>query len=213
MKYDSVIFDLDGTLLDTLEDLCSSVNFALRAHGMAERTLGEVRSFVGDGVRNLVIRAAAEGTACEEIDSLLHTFRMHYKDHSSDKTKPYDGIIALLQKLKEAGIPTAVVSNKVDVAVQMLVKKYFGDLINVAVGELEGVARKPEPDTVNIAIEKLGVKNPVYVGDSDVDVKTAINAGLDGVFVTWGFRSEEILKKSGATVTVSDTNELWEALL
>ncbi len=212
MKYDSVIFDLDGTLLDTLCDLKNSVNFALRSHGMAERSLGEVRRFVGNGIRNLCKRAAQEGTSEEKVDEILATFRSHYKDHSNDNTKPYDGITELLSSLKSKGIPTAIVSNKVDSAVQTLTEEYFNRLIDVAVGELEGVARKPEPDTVFLAMKKLGCSHPVYVGDSEVDVETAKNAGLDGIFVTWGFRDEEELRAAGADTLVSSVKELWEAL-
>ncbi|MBQ2729412.1 MAG: HAD family hydrolase [Clostridia bacterium] len=212
MKYDSVIFDLDGTLLDTLEDLCDSTNFALSAHNMPRRTLSEVRSFLGNGIRNLIRTSCPEGTDEEEIDRVLVTFRDHYKNNIRNKTKPYDGVISLLEKLKSENVPTAVVSNKVDVAVKMLVSCFFGSLVDVAVGELEGVKRKPAPDTVRIAMEKLCVTNPVYVGDSEVDVQTAKNAGLDGVFVTWGFRSEDILRGAGAEVLVHDADELWEVI-
>lgn len=212
MKYDAVIFDLDGTLLDTLEDLTGSVNAALRAYDMPERTVSEVRSFVGTGIGNLIKKSVPEGTREEMINEVLVAFLNHYRDHSADMTKPYDGIISLLSDLKAKGIPTAVVSNKVDIAVQMLVKKYFPDLIDVAVGELEGVSRKPEPDTVFIAMEKLGVMDAVYVGDSEVDVMTAKNASLDGVFVTWGFRTEDDLRGAGARCIVHSAKELWEVL-
>lgn len=206
------IFDLDGTLLNTLDDLCDSVNFALRQFGMPERSLSEIRNFVGNGVRILVKSSAPEGTSENDVDRILSVFREHYKDHSRDKTKPYDGIVELLQYLSEKGIPTAVVSNKVDSAVQALVPEYFGSLISVAIGELEGVKRKPEPDTVLLAMERLGCSRPVYVGDSEVDVKTAKNAAVDGIFVTWGFRSEEELLAAGASVTVHTADELREVL-
>ena len=199
MKYDSVIFDLDGTLLDTLEDLADSMNYALSAHNMKVRTLDEIRAFVGNGMLNLAKKAVPEGTDENTVNAVLATFKAHYADHSQDKTKPYDGIIPLLTSLKERGIPTAVVSNKGDYAVQLLMPKYFGDLIDVAIGELEGVARKPEPDTVHLAMKRMGVKNPVYVGDSEVDVLTAKNAGIDGIFVTWGFRSKKELTEAGAS--------------
>ncbi|MBE6587958.1 MAG: HAD family hydrolase [Ruminococcaceae bacterium] len=212
MKYDSVIFDLDGTLLDTLDDLRDSVNFALRAHGLPERTLPEIRCFVGNGVGNLVKRSAGDVSE-KEVDEILATFRSHYKDHSSDKTKPYEGIIGLLSSLRERGIPTAVVSNKIDSAVRALIPEYFGDLIDVAIGELEGVKRKPAPDTVRLAMERLCVSCPVYVGDSEVDVQTAKNAGIDGIFVTWGFRSEDELRAAGAERLVKSPDELKEALL
>ena len=214
MKYDSVIFDLDGTLLDTLEDLADSMNYALSAHNMKERTLDEIRAFVGNGMLNLAKKAVPEGTDEEVINAVLATFKAHYADHSQDKTKPYDGIIPLLSSLKERGIPTAVVSNKGDYAVQLLMPKYFGDLIDVAIGELEGVARKPEPDTVHLAMKRMGVRNPVYVGDSEVDVLTAKNAGIDGIFVTWGFRSKNELTEAGASeCSIANTaSELEERL-
>lgn len=212
MKYDSVIFDLDGTLLDTLEDLCNSVNFALRAHNFPERSLLEVRSFVGTGVRNLIKKSVGTDMDDETVDTVLSTFKNHYKDHSADKTGPYEGITELLAVLREKGVPTAVVSNKVDIAVQMLVKGYFDGLIDVAIGELDGVNRKPSPDTVYLAMENLGVKNPVYIGDSEIDVLTAKNAGVDGVFVTWGFRDEAQLREAGAEVLVNTAKDLWEVL-
>ncbi|MBQ3527721.1 MAG: HAD family hydrolase [Clostridia bacterium] len=198
MKYDSVIFDLDGTLLDTLEDLCDSMNYALSAHNMKTRTLSEIRVFVGNGMLNLARKAVPEGTDEEALNSVLTAFKAHYADHSQDKTRPYDGITELLSALKERGIPTAVVSNKADYAVKLLMPKYFGDLIGVSLGELEGVPRKPHPDTVRMAIEKMGAHNPVYIGDSEVDVLTAKNAGIDGIFVTWGFRSNKELTEAGA---------------
>ena len=214
MKYDSVIFDLDGTLLDTLEDLADSMNYALSAHNMKVRTLDEIRAFVGNGMLNLAKKAVPEGTDENTVNAVLATFKAHYADHSQDKTKPYDGIIPLLTSLKERGIPTAVVSNKGDYAVQLLMPKYFGDLIDVAIGELEGVARKPEPDTVHLAMKRMGVKNPVYVGDSEVDVLTAKNAGIDGIFVTWGFRSKNELTEAGASeCSIANTaSELEERL-
>lgn len=212
MKYDSVIFDLDGTLLNTLDDLCDSMNFALRAHGMPERTLMETRSFVGDGIRNLAKRSAPADTDEDEIDRLLDTFKNHYKDHICDKTGPYDGIAELLITLKEKGVPTAVVSNKVDIAVKMLVSGFFGSLVDVAIGELEGGKRKPAPDTVFMAMEKLSAKNPVYIGDSEVDVLTAKNAGVDGIFVTWGFRDESVLRDAGGECIVHSVKELSEVL-
>ncbi len=212
MKYDSVIFDLDGTLLDTLEDLWASVNFALNAFGMPERSIEEVRAFVGNGIGNLIKRAVPEGCSDCLCGEVLDAFKSHYKDHSRDMTRPYEGIIPLLERLKAEGVKTAIVSNKADFAVQALVPVYFDGLIDVAVGELSGVPRKPEPDTVHLAMEKLSAKRAVYVGDSEVDVKTAKNAGLDGIFVTWGFRSEDVLRGEGAQVIVNTAEELWEVL-
>jgi len=214
MKYDSVIFDLDGTLLNSLEDLCDSMNYALSAHNMKARTLSEIRAFVGNGMLTLARKAVPEGTDEKTVNAVLATFKAHYADHSQDKTRPYEGITELLSALKERGIPTAVVSNKADYAVKLLMPKYFGDLIGVSLGELEGVPRKPHPDTVRMAMEKMGAHNPVYIGDSEVDVLTAKNAGIDGIFVTWGFRSNKELTEAGADedCIVNSVFELEERL-
>ena len=212
MKYDAVIFDLDGTLLDTLCDLRDSVNFALSAFGFPPRTTQEIRAFVGNGIGKLIKRSVPDGCSEELCNEVLDTFKAYYKDHSRDKTKPYEGIVSLLQRLKAEGTRTAIVSNKADFAVQEIVPVYFSGLIDVAVGELSGVPRKPCPDMVHLAMERLSSGRAVYVGDSEVDVQTAKNAGLDGVFVTWGFREREVLEGEGAKFIVDSANELWEVL-
>lgn len=202
MEINAVIFDLDGTLLNTLEDLADSTNFALRSFGYQQRTIDEVRQFVGNGVAKLIERAIPEGCDNPNFDNCLAVFKQNYSLNMYNKTRPYDGIIDLLKNLKQKGYKTAVVSNKFDVAVKELCEKYFSGLIDIAVGENEkcGIKKKPSPDTLNIAIERLSVEKDkcVYVGDSDVDIQTAQNAGIACISVLWGFRDEEFLKNSGA---------------
>ena len=213
-KYDTVIFDLDGTLLDTLEDLADAVNDALRSTGMPERTLEEVRAFVGNGVRRLIELAVPGGFENPQFEEVFGKFRAYYGVHCNDKTKPYEGILSLLQDLKEEGFALAIVSNKPDGAVKELSEIYFHDLIQVAIGEREGVKRKPAPDTVFAALGELGVsgERAVYVGDSDVDVMTAKNAGLPCITVLWGFRDKEFLKEQGAKVFASTPEEIKQYL-
>ena len=212
--YDTVIFDLDGTLLNTLQDLADSTNYALALQGMPARTLEEVRRFVGNGVGRLIHRAVPEGTPEEVEARVLADFRAHYTLNMEHKTAPYPGVLPLLDRLGQAGIRTAVVSNKFDSAVKGLCHAYFGARIPVAIGESQGVARKPAPDTVFRALEELGAGTgrAVYVGDSDVDIQTAANAGLPCLSVSWGFRDAEFLTAHGAQRTV-DTPQALEALL
>lgn len=209
----AIIFDLDGTLLDTLEDLCLSVNAALRAYGLPEKTREHVRQSVGNGVRNLMRRSVPEGESNPHFEDCFRTFQKHYAEHLNDHTGPYEGIMELLQKLSEQGYPMAIVSNKSDYAVKELNRNVFGSLIPVAIGESEGVRRKPEPDTVYEAIRELGVSKAdcIYVGDSEVDLQTAKNAEIPCISVSWGFRDREILEDLGAEKIVDTTSELlWE---
>ena len=210
----AVIFDLDGTLLDTLTDLANAVNAALEANGMPVRTIEEIRQFVGNGARNLLIRSVPDGLENPKFEKTLAAFRSYYADHCKDYTKPYEGIMELLESLKQLGIKMAIVSNKPDSAVKELAKEYFGAYIAVAIGDREGVARKPAPDTVYKALEELGVssKEAVYVGDSDVDIMTAMNAEMPCISVTWGFRDREFLMFHGAG-QFADTSEELQALL
>ena len=214
--YNVYIFDLDGTLLDTLQDLANSVNYALRRHGMPEHSLDAVRSFVGNGVRLLMERAVPEGAQNPQFEDTFATFRQHYMQHSLDSTRPYDGIPELIGELKARGCRMAVVSNKMMAATQELVRHFFPD-IPVAIGEHEaaGIRKKPAPDTVYEALRQMGYTvvgssaadtlsvptdiNAVYVGDSDVDLQTARNAGLPCISVLWGFRSRDFLTAHGAT--------------
>lgn len=210
----AIIFDMDGTLLNTLEDLYRSTNAALVQYGFPERTLEEVRQFVGNGARNLLKRAVPGGEDNPHLEDCLLAFQKHYGQHMNDHTRPYEGIPELLKKLSEEGFPMAIVSNKPDFAVRELSRKFFGGMIDVAIGESERVRRKPAPDTVKLAAERLGVPllDCIYVGDSEVDLKTAANCGIPCVSVTWGFRDREYLLGLGAEDTAEDMQELYRLL-
>ena len=209
-KYDTYIFDLDGTLLSTLGDLAASCNYALRTHGMPERTIDEVRRFVGNGVKLLMQRAIPGGLDNPQFDDAYATFRQHYMQHNLDTTQPYPGIMPLLQQLKAEGKHIAVVSNKFYAATRELCRHFFGDLVPVAIGEREDIRKKPAPDTVIEALRQLGVgkEGAVYVGDSDVDVATAKNSGMPCVSVLWGFRDKEFLVEHGATTFISRPEDM-----
>ena len=212
MKYKLIIFDMDGTILDTLEDLKNSMNHALRLHNMSERTLDEIRSFVGNGILKLIERAAIEGTSPEKIKAIHKDFMAYYEMHCTDFTKPYDGVNDLIQKLRERGYKTAVVSNKAHGAVLDLCDQYFPNLFDLAIGERPEIDKKPAPDMVNLVLEQLQVsrEKAVYIGDSDVDVATARNSNLDMIAVDWGFRTREFLVEQGATTIVSKPEEILE---
>ena len=211
MKYDTYIFDLDGTLLDTLQDLATSVNYTLRQHNMPEHSIDDIRRFVGNGVRKLMERAVPDGAQNPLFESAFATFRQYYMQHSLDTTRPYDGIPEMLDELKRRGCRIAVVSNKMMAATQELIAHFFPQ-IEVAIGEheAEGIRKKPAPDTVREALRQLGVttKNAVYVGDSDVDIETAYNSGLPCISVLWGFRDRDFLLSHGATTLISCPEEL-----
>ena len=209
--YKTYIFDMDGTLLDTLSDLAAAVNYALRTHGMPEHSIDDVRRFVGNGVRKLMERAIPDGAANPQFDETFATFRQYYMQHSLDTTRPYDGIPEMLDELKRRGCLIAVVSNKMMAATQELIAHFFPQ-IEVAIDEheAEGIRKKPAPDTVHEALRQLGVttKNAVYVGDSDVDIETAYNSGLPCISVLWGFRDRDFLLSHGATTLISCPEEL-----
>lgn len=212
MRYQTYIFDLDGTLLDTLADLAASVNAALRTFGMPEHSLDDIRSFVGNGVRLLMERAVPDGAQNPQFDAAFSAFREHYMLHSLDTTRPYDGIPETLASLRAQGCHIAVVSNKMMAATQELCRHFFPDTVEVAIGEheAEGIRKKPAPDTVYAALRELGVgvEKAVYVGDSDVDIQTAHNAGLPCISVLWGFRNRDFLIQHGAETFVSTPQEL-----
>ncbi len=214
MEYKAVVFDMDGTILDTLDDLADSVNHALEMYGFPKRRRNEVRAFLGNGMVRLVHLCVPDGTSEEVEAKVLKEHKRYYPLHSTDKTKPYDGITELLKYLKQKGIKTAVVSNKSDSNVQALVKKYFDGLFDVSVGARDGIPRKPASDLVNIALEELGVdkSDAVYIGDSDVDLATARNSGLKMITVLWGFRDRKMLEEHGAEVFVNTSKELEELL-
>lgn len=212
MGYRLVIFDLDGTILDTLEDLTDAVNYALAQNGQPKRSIDEVRRFVGNGIKNLIMRAVQAGTAAEETEKIYNDFMPYYKAHCADKTKPYDGINELLADLKKDGYLTAVVSNKADAAVQKLCDRYFDGRFDYCVGERAGVLKKPAPDSVNEVLKKLAVDRAeaVYVGDSDVDLETAENAGLNCISVSWGFRDERFLTEHGAVKIAGTPKQIMD---
>ena len=219
--YKVYIFDLDGTLLDTLQDLADSVNHALRQYGLPEHSLDDIRRFVGNGVRRLMERATPDGAQNPLFDAVFASFRQYYMEHSLDTTRPYDGIPEMLHALKARGCRLAVVSNKMMAATQSLVAHFFPE-IDVAIGEheAEGIRRKPAPDTVLEALRQLGFPQcqppftvgecppAVYVGDSDVDIATARNSGLPCISVLWGFRDRDFLQAHGATTFVEHPVEL-----
>ena len=209
-KYKTYIFDLDGTLLSTLADLAASTNYALRTHHMPERSLDEVRRFVGNGVKKLMERAIPDGLNNPLFEETFATFRQHYMQHNLDTTQPYPGIMQLLEQLKTEGKNIAVVSNKFYAATRELCHHFFGDLVPVAIGEREDIRKKPAPDTVIEALRELGVdkEGAVYIGDSDVDIMTAKNSGMPCVSVLWGFRDKEFLLEHGATTLISKPEEM-----
>ena len=207
---------MDGTLLYTLEDLTDGLNHALRKNGYPEKTMQEVRSFVGNGIRNEVRCSLPEGTDAQFRQKVYEDFNDYYNVHCGDHTGPYKGIPDLLRKLRVNNVMTAVVSNKGDLAVQELDRQYFDGLLDAGVGEREdeGIAKKPAPDTVNAVLRKLHVdrKDAVYVGDSEVDIETAKNAHMDSIIVDWGYRDHADLVRDGAKVIVSSPEELFEKL-
>lgn len=215
MAYKLAIFDLDGTLLDTLEDLKDSVNFALTKSGFPPRNLDEIRSFIGSGARHLCTCALPNDASDETITKVMSDFQEHYKENGENATRPYDGICEMLSAFKKAGVKTAVLSNKPNHAVIPLCEHYFPALIDFAAGEIAGIPRKPAPDGVLRILEHFGVKKSeaVFIGDADTDVITAKNAGLDAIAVTWGFRDVECLKKAGATVFANSTEELTRIII
>ena len=215
MPYQTAIFDLDGTLLDTLEDLYRAVNTALAARSFPLRSRDEVRMFVGNGVEMLIRRAVPAGCDEETTLATLAHFKTTYAAICKDHTRPYDGILPALATLRERGVRVAVVSNKFDAATKSLCAEYFGDLVEVAIGERADVRKKPAPDTVMEALRELGVtsQGAVYIGDSDVDIRTAENCGMDCISVTWGLRDEDFLLENGAKALVRTPSELLGVII
>ncbi|MEE0325326.1 HAD family hydrolase [Butyricicoccus sp.] len=213
MKH-AVIFDLDGTLLNTLGDLRAATNHALEVRGLPPHSMEEIRQFIGNGIRLLICRAMPEGTPEAEIDAALDDFKAYYAAHIHDRTVPYDGIPQLLTALKKRGIQVAVLSNKIDSASQQLIEYFFPGKTDVVFGEHVGVPRKPDPTSCRMVMQQLGVQpeQVLYVGDSGTDMQTAKNAGLYAVGVTWGFRSKEVLLKYGADVLVHRPEQILQIL-
>lgn len=211
-RYRLAIFDLDGTLLDTILDLAAATNAALAANGYPARSVDEVRSFVGDGTKKLIARAVPSGTGESNIARVHADFIAYYTAHSADRTAPYAGILDMLRALRARGVKTAVLSNKVDHATRALCDRYFSGLLDVVAGEREGegIPKKPAPDGVFEIMRTANVtaEEAVYVGDSEVDIKTARNAGIDEILVSWGFRDAALLRQNGARNIVDTAKEL-----
>ncbi len=208
--YSTYIFDLDGTLLSTLDDLAASTNYALQSQGLPTHSVDDVRRFVGNGVKKLIERAVPGGADNPKFEAVYATFRSHYLEHSLDTTHPYPGVTDMLAELKRRGKRIAVVSNKFYAATQELCRHFFGDTVEVAIGEREGIRKKPAPDTVDEAFRQLGVgkEDAVYIGDSDVDVATAKNSGLPCISVLWGFRDKDFLVSCGAKTFITEPSQL-----
>lgn len=212
--YQLAIFDLDGTLLDTLADLRQGINYALGTQGFASRSMAEVRAFVGNGIRKLVERAVPAGTSEAQMDAVYEAFNPYYAKHCADLTVPYDGILPLLQKLQAQGVVCALVSNKPDYAVQTLAAQYFPGLLAASAGAKDGVRKKPAPDSVFAVIHQLGAEGlrAVYIGDSEVDLQTAQNAALPCISVSWGFRDRSVLEQAGAACICDTVDALYQAI-
>lgn len=213
-KFKAAVFDLDGTLLNTLDDLADGVNEALAHFGYPLRTREEVRRFVGNGVRNLIVRALPDGEDTPNFEEVYSYFRTYYATHSMIKTAPYPGITEMLTALKKNGVKIAVVSNKFEAAVKELCRLYFGNLVDVAIGDLDTRPRKPAPDGTYAALREMGVlpEDAAFIGDSDVDIVTARNAGLTPIGVLWGFRDRDCLEGVGAELFATNTDELFSLL-
>lgn len=214
MKYKLAIFDMDGTILSTLDDLANSVDYALSENGLPARSKQETRAALGRGVRFLIEQSVPAGLSDAEISKVEEDFLKYYKVHSMDNTRPYDGIVELIKEVRASGVKTAVVSNKIDSAVKELCANFFEGAFDVAYGERIGIPRKPDPKPINAIIDEFGLsKNEVvYIGDSEVDLLTANNAGINHIIVTWGFRDRDFLVQNGAKTLVENMDELKEQI-
>ena len=210
MKYKLAIFDMDGTILSTLDDLANGVDYALSENGLPARSKQETRAALGRGVRFLIEQSVPAGLSDAEISKVEDDFLKYYKVHSMDNTRPYDGIVELIKEVRASGVKTAVVSNKIDSAVKELCANFFEGAFDVAYGERVGIPRKPDPKPINAIIDEFGLsKNEVvYIGDSEVDLLTANNAKIDHIIVTWGFRDRAFLEQNGAKNLVESMEEL-----
>ena len=215
MKYKAVLFDMDGTVLDTLGDLAAAVNHTLREFSMPERSITEVAAALSNGAAYLIAHTVPDGTPKELTDKVLAAYAPYYDAHCDILTGPYDGIVPLMEKLRDRGVKLAVISNKQDTAVKPLAEKYFPGLLEIAVGESAEVRRKPNPDAVLAALRHIGVEreDAIYVGDTEVDLQTARNAGMECASVDWGFRTREQLVEIGAEHIFDTVQELEEYLL
>ncbi len=214
MKKNTIIFDLDGTLLNTLEDLQVSFNYALKCFGFSEKSLEEIKNCVGSGIRTAIERALPYKIEEDKIEKIVSYFKMYYKEHMHEKTFPYKGIINLLDKLTKNGYKLAVVSNKYDDAVKFLTKKYFDKYIKTAVGEGYGISKKPSCDGIIKVLKELNsnIEDAIYIGDSDIDIKTAKNAKIPCISVLWGYKDKEFLIKSGAEIFAQTAEDLYKII-
>ncbi len=214
-RYTVAVFDMDGTILNTLDDMTVACNYTLDKMKMPERTIDEIRMFVGNGIPKLIERIAPEGTDEATLKEMLDIFMPFYSAHSMDKTGPYPGINELLKKLKDNGIKLACVSNKADAAMRHLCDCFFNGLFDDAEGERAGVNKKPAPDMVWAALDKMGASkaDAVYIGDSNVDYETAVNSGLDCISVSWGFRTRGFLEKLGSECIADTPEEVFDIIM
>ena len=214
MKYTTIIFDLDGTLLNTLADLAAATNHALAEHKLPQRTTDEVRRFVGNGIHKLIERAVPADTPAELQEAVFASFNRYYKEHCADSTRPYEGVPQLLQQLRTAGCRTAIVSNKADYGVQALAKQYFDGQLDAACGERAGIAKKPAPDMLLAIMQQLKAEpaSTIYIGDSDTDLDTARNAGVACIGACWGFRGRAFLEAHGAKLLAENVGDIWELI-
>lgn len=209
-KITTIIFDMDGTVLNTLDDLTDSVNYVFSKFGLPARSRDEYRQFFGNGIGYAMKCAAPEGTPDSLIEEMIPVFKEYYDIHCLDKTGPYDGIIDLMKELRDSGCKMAIVSNKIDSAVKELNERFFSEYVSVAIGERPGVSRKPAPDTVFAALAELGssTDEAVYIGDSEVDLMTAKNSNLPCIAVLWGFRDRDFLIKNGASALAKTPEDI-----
>lgn len=214
MKYETVIFDFDGTLLYTVQDLADAVNYAIAKRGYPTHSVRAIERMIGNGVNMLVSRALPQGFDTPEYEEIMTDFRAFYKAHCQDNTCPYDGVPEMLARLKAEGRKLAIVTNKYQTAAELLRKQFFADSVDLIVGDFEGRRRKPEPDGVRIALETLGAeaRGAVYIGDTEVDMQTAQNAGLDCICVSWGYRTREELEALGAPAIAEEPRQLLSML-
>ena len=215
MRYKAVLFDMDGTVLDTLDDLADSVNRSLREFGLPEVSRFQVGQSLGNGAKYLIRHCLPEGSDEALCEQVLSFYKPWYDAHCRIKTKPYDGILQLMETLRADGVSQAIISNKPDSAVRELAEAFFPGLMDVVIGESPAVKRKPSPDTVLAAARQMGLmaSDCVYIGDTEVDLETARNAGMDCIPVSWGFRTEEQLRAAGAEEIIRSPEELKKKLL
>ncbi|MBE5915361.1 MAG: HAD family hydrolase [Pseudobutyrivibrio ruminis] len=215
MKYETILFDLDGTLLYTLEDLTDSINYMLDKYGLPTHSIDDVRRFVGNGLRMLVVRALPEGEAYEHFDEFFHEFVAYYNTHNLIKTKPYDGILDTTKKLSKMGIKMAIVTNKGQTASESLLNDFFAPDISIVIGDNGKHPRKPDPAPINLALDALNITDRskvLYVGDSEVDAATAENSGLDYVLCTYGFRGMDVLGQFHPVAFIDHSSELLDII-